>query len=536
MIHKFKIFGFIFLLFSISQSYSQLSDNNILKLTQVLRNVSNYYVDTINGEKMVNRLIVDALSELDPHSSFYTKDQVDDLNRDLAGSFTGIGISYLIIRDSVRIMSTIHGGPSEKSGIKQGDRIIFVEDKNIASVGVTDKDLKSLLLGDEGSKVKISVFRPRHQKLISFNIERSVIKLNSVEAAYMATKDVGYIKLEKFAENTTDDFLNAAKMLKKAGAEHLIIDLQGNGGGYLKAAVNICDNFFNNNELILYTEGAKSPKIRYFATEGEKINFNRLIILMDEGSASASEILAGAIQDWDRGIILGRRSFGKGLVQRPFYLADGSMMRLTVARYYTPSGRCIQKSYSSGKNDYYKDINSRFENGELMNPDSIKFADSLKFNTLRNKRVIYGGGGIMPDVFVPLDTTLFPEFYKEIVSNGKLLSFIHDFVDRKREYFNTVFYEFEKFDKDYFVDENLIRKITDFAWSEKSAEKDKNKAFNSLTQNQMIKIHIKALIANDLWDDEEYYKITNKTSSVFLKAVDVISDNDKYNKIIKNKL
>lgn len=525
----------IFLL-NIISSFAQVSENQIYKLTQVFRNISNYYVDSINENELINAAIIKTLRDLDPHSCFYSKDEVDELNRDLEGRFNGVGINYNIIRDTVRILSTIKNGPSEKAGLLAGDRIIFVEGKNIAGTGVTDEYLRALLTGNKGTKVKLSVARLGKKKLTNFVIERDLIKVSSIEAAYMVNPDVAYLKLERFSGTTVDDFNREAAELIKKGAKHLIIDLRDNGGGYLQAAVRIVDNFLDPESLIVYTEGNKSTKSEYFASKSEKLPFSRLVIIIDEGSASASEIVCGAVQDWDRGIIVGRRSFGKGLVQRPFYLADGSMMRLTVARYYTPSGRCIQKPYNGNYNEYYNDIENRLKNGEMTDADSIKNADSLKFNTLINKRVIYAGGGITPDIFVPLDTAMYPEIYQKIASSGILTTFIHDYVDYKREYFNTVFSDFEVFNEKFNIDISLIRNLVYKTWNDKFVGTTKEETIAILNSDNNVKTHIKALIANDLWQSCAYYKILNQNSKIFSKAVEVISDNDKYQKALTGKL
>lgn len=529
---KFKVSITLFLVFVSLFSFGQVSENQVYKLTQVFRNIGNYYVDSIDENELIDKAIIKTLQELDPHSSFFTKDEVEELSRDLEGSFNGIGINYNIIRDTVWILSTIKDGPSEKAGLKSGDRIVYVEGENIAGKGIDDSDLRRLLSGQRGTKVKLSVYRSGNRKLANYTIERDLIKVSSIEAAYMVNDNVGYIKLEKFSGTTVDDFNFALEKLTNEGAEHLILDLRDNGGGYLQAAVKICNHFLDKNSLIVYTEGLKSPKTNYKSKHETKFEINRLIVIIDESSASASEIVSGAVQDWDRGVILGRRSFGKGLVQRPFYLADGSMMRLTIARYYTPSGRCIQKPYGKSKQDYYEEISYRVTHGELMHSDSIKFADSLKYYTLKNNRTIYAGGGIMPDVFVPLDTAMYPNTYRDIASTGKLITFIHDFVDGKRNYFNTVFSDFEKFNNDYNIDQQIINKLIIYTLGSDYA--DKEGVASSLVNNVNVKNHLKALIANDLWDSQGYYHVINSNSKTFLKAVEIISDKDKYEKVLKN--
>ena len=526
------VFVFIFCFLGY-QVFGQIDETQIFKLSQVINNIGNFYTDSIDDNKLIEQTIISTLKELDPHSNYFTKEELVELQKGLKGRFYGIGITYNILRDTILILSTVHNSPADKIGIKAGDRIIKIENVNVAGTGITTKNVGKLFLGKKGDDININVKRQGISNLLDFTIVRDKIPIHSIDAAYMINNDLAYIKLNRFSATSFKEFNDAAKKLKKQGAKHLIFDLRNNGGGYLHIAIKIVDSFLKKNKMIVYTEGNKSKLSKYTSTSSGKFKKGRLIVLINENSASASEIVSGAIQDLDRGLIIGRRSFGKGLVQRPFYLVDGSMMRLTVARYYTPSGRCIQKPYSKGKKEYKKDILVRLEKGELMYKDSINFPDSLKYYTLNKDRLVYGGGGIMPDIFVALDTSIFTEFYKKSLDKNNVNLFIYSYVDKNRQYLNSVYSDFEKFYKNFKVDDKMLNAFIDFAKND--TEIIKSEVLAELKKNQHIKNKFKALIANSLWDINEYYKINNEDSDIFLKAVEVINDKQKYLTMFKRK-
>ena len=402
MQHKF------FLLFSFVSLFSFGQQNNSTlnasqKLTEVLLNVDRYYVDSPDISKLTETAIVSLLEELDPHSTYIPKEELDDAQMTINGSFVGIGVRFQLMKDTISVVATIPGGPSEKLGILPGDQIVQVDGNIVAGIGIKNDQVRQKLMGDLGTKVKVTV--NRKGKLLDFNITRDKIPVFSVDAAYMIDKEIGYIKLNSFSKTTVQEVQTALQMLKSQGMKSLIFDLQSNGGGLLDAAHKLADEFLSGDKLIVYSEGRAQPRYDLKAAKKGLFEEGQLVILTDEYSASASEILSGAIQDWDRGLIVGRRTFGKGLVQRPMSLSDGSEIRLTIARYYTPTGRFIQKPYDDPER-YKKDLTQRFLNGEFVHADSIKMPDSLLFKTLITKRTVYGGGGIMPDFFVPLDTTV----------------------------------------------------------------------------------------------------------------------------------
>lgn len=518
---KYTWISLVFLLLS-TPSFSQTEAEiaPIEKLNALIFHIQRSYVDTVDTDAMVDHAIVAMLEDLDPHSMYIPASELERMNEPLEGNFDGIGVQFNIMRDTIMVVSPISGGPSEKLGIMPSDRIVEIEGEVVAGVGIKNSDVMKKLKGPKGSIVNISILRRGEKDLIPFEIVRDEIPIYSVDAHYMASPTIGYIKLNRFSATTMAEFKNSLSELKKQGMEDLILDLQGNGGGLLKAAVQLSDEFLDDNKLIVYTEGRAYPKRETHARKEGGFQEGRLVILIDEGSASASEIVSGAVQDWDRGLIVGRRSFGKGLVQRPISLPDGSAVRLTVQKYYTPSGRSIQKPYTDGVKAYKKEKYERFFSGELTSQDSIELPDSLKFFTNKN-RLVYGGGGIMPDIFVPLDTTAFSDMHNKLIRTGVVNQFTLDYVEKHRASIEKKY----KTVGDYILGFELNE--TDLAdlWSK--AEKNKI-TFDEVQYKRseiLIKGRIKALIARNIWDTSAYYEVFNPFWPAYLKAVDVLENN-----------
>jgi len=487
------------------------------KIKDVLNYILDAYVDTVNSNKITEDAINSLLQSLDPHSYYISASEFNEVNDPLEGSFEGIGVEFRIIKDTIVVINTVAGGPSEEKGIKAGDRIIKVNDTLVAGIKITNKQVMKKLKGKGGTEVKISVKRQGFTVLIDYRITRGKIPTYSIDIAYKPKKDIGYIKISKFSATTIDEFSGALKNLIQQGVSKLILDLRGNGGGYLDAAIELSDEFLDDNKLIVYTEGAHKKKQNYYSTDKGSFENYDLIILIDEFSASASEILAGAIQDNDRGLIIGRRSFGKGLVQEQLQLTDGSAIRLTVARYHTPSGRCIQSNYSKGVDDYYNEFYNRFTDGELENKDSISFADSLKFKTTKG-RTVYGGGGIMPDVFIPFDREENTTLYIELVNKGIIYQFAFDYSDKKRkelmQYKNAY-----GFINNFHVSESMLNELIQYALKNnvKYREDDFIKSKN------LIKMQLKAFIGRNIFKDAAFYPVLLLNDKTFLKALELLS-------------
>lgn len=505
--------------------YAQANVLESQKFDRLLRLISSYYVDSANISKLTEKAIVHMLGELDPHSVYISKEEVEKMNEPLKGNFEGIGISFNIFKDTLLVTTTIAGGPSEKAGIRAGDRIMEVDEKKIAGIGLQNSDVLDMLRGEKGTRVDIKILRKGVPGLLDFTIIRDKIPIYSLDASYMIDETTGFIKLNKFSATTTEEFVEAINELKKQNLKNLILDLRGNGGGYLNTAIEISDQFLKNDELVVYTSGLNESKREYRATSNGEFEKGNLVVLMDESSASASEIVAGAVQDWDRGVIIGRRSFGKGLVQKPFYLTDGSMVRLTTAHYYTPSGRCIQKPYDEGVEAYKKDYQKRLENGEMFSADSISFTDSLKYKTLLSGRNVFGGGGVMPDIFIPLDTSHHYAYLNSLRRNTVIYNYALEYIDKNRNDLLKKYPDFSKFNKNFEVTEENIAEIVAAGEKEKIT---KDEASLDFAKND-IKKEVKAVIARDLYTRDDFYKVYYNDDEAILEALRVLENQKNYN-------
>ena len=510
-----------------SQSKGQM---NSQKLATTLYLIENFYVDTANIDKVTEDAIIAALKELDPHSAYISKKDVEKANEPLVGSFEGIGVTYQLIRDTITVISPTAGGPSEKVGIMTGDQIIKIDGEDAFGKKIDNEYVQKRLRGKKGTKVTVGVKRGSDPELIDFEIIRDKIPLNSINAAYMLDNHIGYINLDRFAQESTQEFKEAVAKLQSQGMESLIFDLRGNTGGYLNTAIELVDQFIDEGKLIVFTEGIHSPRQEWRSTAAGLYTTGKLVVLIDEGSASASEILSGAIQDHDRGVVIGRRSFGKGLVQRPFNLPDGAQIRLTTSRYHTPSGRCIQRPYEKGAEDYAKEMEKRLKHGEYYHADSIHFPDSLKFKT-DGGRTVYGGGGIMPDLFIPVDTAYNSKLYTNLVRKGALNRFTTDYALKHRDEIKAQYGDFDNYNKNFVVGQDLVNGL-------KKAAEDANVEWNEEQFNRSEKfllLQIKALIARNVWETQQYYQVMASSDPGVQKAIEILNDNKAFNKILSNK-
>jgi len=491
-----------------------------LKLAQVMEKVSRFYVDTIDESAVVERTIEQMLHDLDPHSSYLSKEELEALNEQLEGEFEGIGVSFNILEDTIYIVRAISGGPSERVGITAGDRIVKIEGETVAGTGITTRDVQRLLKGPKGTQVNVSVQRRNNNDLMEFKITRDKIPVFSLDASYMVNDRIGYLKLARFSHTTIEEFEKAVKSLKARGMEDLIIDLSGNGGGWLPVAVDLADHLLSGDKEIVSTEGSRVPDRKYKARKSGLFEEGNLVIMIDGGSASASELVSGAVQDWARGVIVGRRSFGKGLVQQPFMLSDGSLIRLTVARYYTPTGRLIQKPYEEGYEEYAMDLINRYNQGELSSADSIVFPPDQRYRTLALNRTVYGGGGIMPDYFVPLDTTVYSDYYRSLISLGIFNQFVLQYVDMKRNDFLKSYPDFESFRAAYEPSKEELDQLIDFATSQELefSQEDWN------TSESQIAMLFKSYVGRDLWGMDQFFELYNQSDEVFQKAVEILEN------------
>lgn len=504
--------------------FSKTSEDALRKLQMAEIAINNLYVDSVDEPKMVEDAIRGILEKLDPHSLYSTPEEVKKMNEPLNGSFEGIGVQFNVVDDTLMVIQPVAGGPSERVGIVAGDRIVSVNDSAIAGVKMAREEIVRRLRGPKGTHVMLGVMRQGIAGRLTFDVKRDKIPVHSIDATYMVDSITGYIRIGNFGATTYNEFVESLFQLKEQGMNRLILDLQDNGGGYLQAAADIASELLARGEKIVYTVGRKVPRRDYSAPGNGRFREGKIVVLVNEYTASAAEIVTGAIQDNDRGTVVGRRTFGKGLVQRPVDLPDGSMIRLTIAHYYTPSGRCIQKPYEKGKQkDYAMDVVNRLNHGELIHPDSIHFADSLRFYTLHKQRPVYGGGGIMPDVFVPLDTTRYTPFHRQIAAKSIVINENLRYIDRHRKALRKRYPTFEKYKTTFEVPEELTAAIR--ATAEKQGIKPKDEA-EWTTTLQLLRPQLKALIARDLWDMSQYYSIMNATSDVFLKGLETIRSDE----------
>ena len=514
------------------QAQDRALQQQLRKLQMAEYAINQLYVDSVNDGKLVEAAIKSMLSQLDPHSTYTTPEETKELNEPLNGNFDGIGIQFQMMEDTLLVIQPVSDGPSERVGILAGDRIIAVNDTSIAGKKYSSDDIIKRLRGPRGTQVKLTVLRRGLKDLLNFNVKRDKIPITSIDAVYMADPGIGYIRVNKFAATTGEEFHEALVKLKDQGMIDLILDLQDNGGGYLNAAIDMANEFLNQKDLIVYTEGRSSRRQNYYAKGNGIFREGKLIVLVNEYTASASEIVSGAIQDWDRGLIVGRRSFGKGLVQRPINLSDGSMIRLTTARYYTPTGRCIQKPYqtnadgtksdSGNQSDYNKELAERYQHGELMHADSIHLPDSLRYSTLKLQRSVYGGGGIMPDYFVPLDTTLYTDYHRQVSAQGLILKTSANFIEGHRKELAKKYKDFNTFNRQFEIDEEIL------GYLRSEAEKLDIK-FNQEQYDYSlpyIKLQLKGLIARDLWDMSEYYHVMNSNNKSVQAALQLLQSNN----------
>ncbi len=493
------------------------------KLAAALFYIENFYLDSVYTPKIVEDAIVSMLKDLDPHSAYISKDDIDEANEPLEGSFEGIGITFQLFNDTILVIAPVPGGPSDKLGILAGDKIIRIDGKDAFGDKINNRYVMDRLRGKKGTTVDVSIYRKGQPELIDYAIVRDKIPLHSIDASFMIEDDIGYIKLNRFSRTTLSEFRESMTDLKKDGMKSLILDLRGNSGGYLGTAVELADEFLPDRKLIVYTEGLNSERQDFTSRRKGSFEEGKLIVMINEGSASASEIVAGAVQDWDRGIVLGRRSFGKGLVQRPFQLPDGSVIRLTAAEYYTPTGRSIQRPYDNGVEDYYKDMQKRIAKGELVHADSIQFPDSLMYYTAGN-RVVYGGGGIMPDYFVGWDSTQVSSYYSDLVRKGVLNSFVLDYVNNNRRSLKRTYRTVERFKDEFVIDESFMKTFLERA-DDEGVEFDE---VGFAASEKYLRYQIKGLIARNIWEMGDYFKIIAGVDDALQAALRLLREDESY--------
>ncbi len=493
--------------------------------------ISSLYVDSVNEDKLVEEAIKGMLESLDPHSSYTDAKETKELEEPLQGEFSGVGIQFNMNKDTLYVIQTVPGGPSERVGVLAGDRIIYVNDTIIAGVKMKNSDIQKRLRGKKGTNVTIKVKRPGVKELITFRITRDNIPLHSIDAQYMLDERTGYLRISRFGAKTHEEMMDALKELKKQGMTQLIMDLSDNGGGYLNAAIDMCNEFLDRGQLMVYTEGDNSPRNEANANGWGEHKDLHMVVMVNQYSASAAEIFAGAMQDWDRAVIVGRRTFGKGLVQRPFKFEDGSMMRLTVARYYTPSGRCIQKPYNRGdKKAYEKELLERANEGEYYSLDSIQFNDSLRYTTRLNHRIIYGGGGVMPDVYVPIDTSEYSTYYRDLSAKGILNQYVIKYVDKNRKSIAKQYSTLDAYDRGFAVSDEMMRDL--IAMGEQDSVKFDEEKYR--TSELLLKDIVKGLIARDVYGDQSAYNVIINHRNPDLKAaIKVLNDRERFDRLLR---
>ncbi|MDE6284092.1 MAG: S41 family peptidase [Muribaculaceae bacterium] len=500
------------------------------KIAQAEKLIEQFYVDSVDTDKLAEEAIKGMLATLDPHSSYSDPEETKELTTPLDGNFSGIGIQFNMLNDTLYVIQTTSGGPSEKVGILPGDRLIQADDSLISGVKRPNSEIIKMLRGPKGTKVNLKILRKGVTDPICFTVVRDDIPVYSIDAAYMADPTTGYIRLSRFSESTPKEMTDAMNKLRRQGMKNLILDLQDNGGGLLGSAIDLAARFLDRDDLVVYT---KSPSMgdHFYTTDTDgEFRDGRVVVLVNQYSASASEITSGAIQDYDRGVIVGRRTFGKGLVQRPFPFPDGSMIRLTVAKYYTPSGRCIQKPYELGKGDEYrKDILNRYESGEFSSADSIHFSDSERYATLRTGRTVYGGGGVMPDVFVPVDTTGYSTYYRDLTAKGVISRFAISYVDKHRKELTRLYPTEQKFLDNFTVSPAMIDEIVAMGVKE-SVDPDPEKLEIS---RKTIETIVKGIIGRDLFETQTYFKVVNPVlNPVFVRGLEIVNDPDEYARLL----
>lgn len=529
---KFRFFLptlFALLLLGSTTAFGQLRSDarsTSQKFASLLQIINYYYVDSTDQPDLTEKAIVAMLKQLDPHSVYLSKEEVAKANEPLQGNFEGVGIQFQLFNDTILVVAAVPGGPSDKLGIRAGDKIITIDGEISYGPKINNNFVMERLRGTKGSKVTVEIMRKGSKNLIDYVIVRDKIPINSVDATFMLQDSIGYIKLTRFARTSLTEVKNSISSLRESGMKNLILDLRNNSGGFLDIAIDLSDEFLPTGELIVYTEGMRSPRMDFKATSKGSFEKGKLIVMINEGSASASEIVSGAVQDWDRGMVIGRRSFGKGLVQRPFMLPDSSVVRLTTARYYTPSGRSIQKPYEDGVEDYYADLTKRFKHGEFVNADSIRFPDSIKYYT-PSKRVVYGGGGIMPDIFIPMDTTSSSKYYTDLWRKGVFNDFTMDYLEKNRKDFEKQYPNLDTFRKEFMMNDKLMREFIDYAVVKGVAE-DSTGIERS---GKEIKYIVKGLLARNLFDLSAYFEIISPVDNELQKAIEVMNDDNHFRKL-----
>lgn len=514
----------------VAKSQNQVSLPQKLGIAEQI--IESYYVEEVNADSLVDQAIIAMLKTLDPHSAYSTPEETKEFSQPLEGKFSGIGIQFNMVEDTVYVIQTTPGGPSEKMGIRPGDRIISANDTVIAGKKLQNSGIIKVLRGPKGSKVNVKVKRAGEPELIEFRLIRDDIPIHSVDAAYMVNDSIGFISATRFAETTSDEVSAAMDSLSRLGMRHLILDLSSNGGGYLGAAFDLASQFLDRNDPVVFTKGLNVPP-QYFTTPRKgRAPVDRLVVMVDQYSASASEILSGAMQDNDRGLVVGRRTFGKGLVQRPFPFPDGSMIRLTTSRYYTPTGRCIQKPYEKGKGEEYQlDMLNRYTSGELFHRDSVHIDTTEVYTTLRNHRKVYGGGGIMPDVFVPADTSRFSTYYRDLVAKGVMIKFTLNYIENHRKDLLKAYPTQEAFAAHFEPTEAMIQALQ--AQGDKDGVPFNQKDWD--TSREIILANLKGLMLRDLYDNGIYVRATNPLSADFKEAVELISDKKRYDALLQGR-